>query len=83
MLQQIAPTVLAAAEEGGHAAAEAGLPAEAIGIAMFALLLTLLLVTLSYANRGLSPEAGQHADPADLPADERALLDEYNAKRHV
>jgi hypothetical protein len=83
MLQQIATTVRAAAEEGGHAAAEAGIPPEAIGLAVFVLLLGLLLVVLSYANRGLSPEAGQHHDPAELPADEQAMLSEYDAKRHA
>jgi len=83
MLQQLATTVRAAVEEGGHAAAESGLPAEAIGIAVFALLLTLLVVVMSYANRGLSPEAGQHVDPAELPADEQALLAEYDAKRRA
>lgn len=83
MLQQIAPTVLAAAEEAGHAAAEAGVAPEWWGIGVFVLLLVLMGVCLSFANRGFSPEAGQHEDPADLPADERALLDAYNAKRHA
>ncbi|GGG61844.1 hypothetical protein GCM10011374_26160 [Kocuria dechangensis] len=83
MLQQIATTVRAAAEEGGHAAAESGIPPEAIGLAMFVLLMALLVVAMSYANRGLSPEVGQHHDPAELPADEQAMLSEYNAKRHA
>ena len=81
MVQQTVITVLAAAE-GGHAAAEPGVPAWVWGASIFAVLIGLLNVTLSYANRSLSPEAGQHEDPADLPADERAMLDEYAAKRH-
>ncbi|MFW6187468.1 MAG: hypothetical protein ACOC84_05685 [Actinomycetota bacterium] len=81
MLHQTVTTVLAAAE-GAHAVAEEGMPAEVWGISVFVVLLGLLLVTVSYANRGLSPEVGQHEDPADLPADERAMLDEYAAKRH-
>ncbi|ALU40340.1 hypothetical protein AS188_11870 [Kocuria flava] len=83
MLQQIATTVLAATEEAGHGAAEAGIPPEVWGLGTFALLLTLFVVTLSYSNRSLSPEAGQHADPAALPAEEQAMLDEYHAKRHA
>lgn len=83
MLQHTATTVLAAAaEEAGHAA-EAGIAPEWWGIAVFAVLLACMAVCLSYANRGLSPEAGQHQDPADLPVDERAMLDEYHAKRHA
>lgn len=81
MFAQTVTTVLAAAE-GGHAAAEAGVPAWVWGVAVFIVLIGLLVVTLSFANRGLSPEAGRHQDPADLPADERAMLDEYSAKRH-
>ncbi|MEX5298193.1 hypothetical protein RCG67_05380 [Kocuria sp. CPCC 205292] len=82
MLQYTVITVLAAAE-GGHAAAESGVPAWVWGLSIFIVLIGLMVVTLSYANRGLSPEAGQHEDPADLPADERAMLDEYAAKRHA
>ena len=81
MFQQTVTTVLAAAE-GGHAAAEAGVPPWVWGVAVFIVLIGLMVVTLSFANRGLSAEAGQHQDPADLPADERAMLDEYAAKRH-
>jgi hypothetical protein len=81
MLQQTVTTVLAAAE-GGHAAAEAGIPPEVWGGSVFAVLIGLMVVTFSYANRGLGPEVGEHEDPADLPADERALLEDYDAKRH-
>ena len=81
MLQQTVTTVLAVVEEG-HAAAEAGIPPEAWGIGVFVVLIGLMVVTMSYANRGLSPEVGEHEDPADLPADERALVAEYDAKRH-
>jgi hypothetical protein len=49
---------------------------------VFAVLIGLMVVTFSYANRGLGPEVGEHEDPADLPADERALLEDYDAKRH-
>ena len=82
MLQLTAITVLAAAE-GGHAAAEPGTPAWVWGASVFAVLIGLMVTTLSYANRGLSPAVGEHEDPADLPADERAMLDEYAAKRHA
>ncbi|WP_298585047.1 hypothetical protein [uncultured Kocuria sp.] len=82
MFQQTVTTVLAAAE-GGPAAAESGVPAWVWGVSIFVVLIGLLVVTLSYANRGLSPEVGEHEDPADLPADERAMLDEYAAKRHA
>lgn len=82
MIQQTVTTVLAAVEEGHAAAAEAGVPPEAWGIGVFIVLIGLMVVTMSYANRGLSPEVGQHEDPADLPADERALVAEYDAKRH-
>ncbi|THE19401.1 hypothetical protein E1J17_01185 [Kocuria rosea] len=81
MFQQTVTTVLAAAE-GGYAAAEAGVPPWVWGASVFVVLIGLMVVTLSFANRGLSPEVGQHQDPADLPADERAMLDEYAAKRH-
>ena len=82
MFQELAPTVRTAVEGGGHAVAETGVPAEAVGITMFVLLMALLFVSMSFANRGLTPEAGEHEDPAELPADERALLHEYDAKRH-
>lgn len=81
MIEQTAITVLAAVE-GGHAAVEAGIPPWVWGVSVFVVLMGLMFVALSYANRGLSPEVGEHVDPADLPADERALLDDYAAKRH-
>ncbi|MEX5300642.1 hypothetical protein [Kocuria sabuli] len=81
MFQQSVTTVLAAVE-GGHAAAEAGIPPVVWGVSVFIALIGSMIVALSFANRGLSPEVGQHQDPADLPADEQALLAEYDAKRH-
>ncbi|MEX5270752.1 hypothetical protein [Kocuria sabuli] len=81
MFQQSVTTVLAAVE-GGHAAAEAGIPPVVWGASVFIALIGSMIVALSFANRGLSPEVGQHQDPADLPADEQALLAEYDAKRH-
>ncbi|MFF0942639.1 hypothetical protein ACFYE2_00205 [Kocuria sp. CPCC 205300] len=81
MFQQSVTTVLAAVE-GGHAAAEAGIPPVVWGVSVFIALIGSMIVALSFANRGLSPEVGQHHDPADLPADEQALLAEYDAKRH-
>ena len=51
-----------------------GIPPEVWGGAVFAVLIGLMIVTFSYANRGLSPEVGEHEDPAELPADERAAL---------
>ena len=81
MLHQTVTTVLAAAE-GGHAAAEAGVSPVVWGASVFVVLIGLMIVAMSFANRGLSPEVGQHQDPADLPADERALLADYAAKRH-
>lgn len=81
MYLQSVTTVLAAVE-GGHAAAEAGIPPVVWGASVFVVLIGSMIVALSFANRGLSPEVGQHQDPADLPADEQALLAEYDAKRH-
>lgn len=81
MFQQSVTTVLAAVE-GGHAAAEAGIHPVVWGASVFIVLIGSMIVALSFANRGLSPEVGQHQDPADLPADEQALLAEYDAKRH-
>ena len=82
MLKELAPTVRTAVEGGAHAVAETGVPAEVVGVTMFIMLMVLLFVSMSFANRGLTPEAGEHEDPAELPADERALLHEYDAKRH-
>ena len=71
-------TVVAAEEahsinEGLHALAPV------LGIVAFAVFVVLLFVTMSFTNRGRSPEVGEYADPSQLPADEQAMLDSVHA----
>ncbi|MDO4918424.1 hypothetical protein [Kocuria sp.] len=71
-------TVLAAEE--GHSVNE-GLHALApvLGALAFVLFVLALLTAFSFSPRGKSPEVGQYQDPAQLPADEQAMLDGVHA----
>lgn len=53
-----------------------------IGMLAFAVFVGLLLITASYSSRGKSPEIGEYEDPAALPADEQAMLDDLGNPRH-
>ena len=63
LFQQIA-TSIAAQTEGGHEPAPLWAEPWVFGIVMFAILLVLMFVTLSYTNLGNRHEAvEEHADP--------------------
>ena len=64
LLQQIATIVTAAGESGHEELAPLIAPPLVVGAVMFALLMVMLFVTLSYSNLGKRHEpVEEHADP--------------------
>ena len=64
LLQQIATFVAAAGESGHEELAPLIAPPYVIGASMFAILVVMMLITLSYSNLGRRHEAAEeHADP--------------------
>ncbi|RKQ36521.1 hypothetical protein [Kocuria tytonis] len=68
-----------AAEETHSINEELHAMAPVFGAVAFTLFVLGLLVALSFAPRGKSPEVGEYQDPAQLPADEQAMLDSVHA----
>ena len=71
-------TVLAA-EEAHSVNEELHAMAPVLGVLAFALFIAALLIAMSFSNRGRRPEIGEYHDPAQLPADEQAMLDGVHA----
>ena len=75
-------TVLAA-EEGHSINEELHALAPVFGVVAFILFLAMLFISMSVASRGKAPAVGEYGDPAQLPADEQAMLDRvHSAPRH-
>ena len=71
------------AAAGEHAVnEELAAAAPFIGLLAFAGFVVLLLIIVSYSSRGKSPEVGEYEDPAELPADEQAMLNDLGTPRH-
>ena len=79
LLNHVAPA-MAASEHAVNEQLAAAAPF--IGMLAFAVFVGLLLITASYSSRGRSPEIGEYEDPAALPADEQAMLDDLGNPRH-
>ncbi|MBD2761261.1 hypothetical protein IEE92_01595 [Kocuria sp. cx-116] len=81
MLHLLNNAALSAEEGGHHVVNELPIPTEMFGVIAFILFVLMLIATASYSSRGKSPEAGEYEDPAGLPANERAMIDDLNSPR--
>lgn len=82
MLHLLNNAALSAAEGGHHVVNELPIPAVWFGVIAFVLFIAFLLAAVSFSPRGRSPEVGEYEDPAALPADERAMLNDLGSPRH-
>ncbi|MEW1979024.1 hypothetical protein AB0271_11730 [Kocuria palustris] len=74
--------LIQAAEGGHHIVNELPVDGPWFGIMAFIVFMLLLITTLTFGPRSQSPDdTDHHVDPAQLPADEAAMLASYSAKR--
>lgn len=78
-LYLLSNATVVAAEEAHSINEELHAMAPVLGIVAFALFIVMLLIAMSFSGRGKSPEIGEYQDPAQLPADEQAMLDSVHA----
>ena len=82
MLHLLNNAALTAAEGGHHVVNEMPIPTEMYGVIAFILFILMLIATVSFSSRGKRPEIGEYEDPSELPADERAMINDLNSPRH-
>ncbi|CAL8898216.1 hypothetical protein KVA01_14760 [Kocuria varians] len=66
-------TVLAA-EEGHSVNEQLHEIAPVLGGVAFVAFIAMLLIAMSFSSRGTAPAIGEYENPAELPADEQAML---------
>lgn len=81
MLHLLNNAALSAEEGGHHVVNELPIPTEMFGVIAFILFILMLIATVSFSPRGKSQEIGQYEDPSELPANERAMINDLNSPR--
>ena len=81
MLHLLNNAALSAEEGGHHVVNELPIPTEMFGVIAFILFILMLIATVSFSPRGKSPEIGQYEDTSELPANERAMINDLNSPR--